>query len=1252
MLSEMAEHPPPVENTPLITSDIPLLTAPVVNAEGAQQVILVHVNPGEAFTIRREDGQYQYITGPAQVPLMSPNGSVPPIYVPPGYAPQVIEDNGVRRVVVVPQPPEFHPGSHTVIHRPPTPLPGFIPLPAMMPPPSHHAYSTASGAGDMAAQYTPQYHASQIYGDLDSLSTHGRSGFRDERSSKTFERLQKKLKDRHGIQKDTLTSPPLSPQKSNSPTNEYNELLKGQNAELIMMGSASKLLEDDITQSDTEFDGAWTIPPNQDASPPESLKSPSKPGPPSLEDPGRHNGARTGASWRTLVFIVKVHEKDEETKSLEVHLSNILKPEVSDIQSRTVVLTWLPPTSVIIGDSGRTEARESYTYDILISSCGKDGKYKVAYTGEKNCVTVDDLKPATEYHAKIQSESNSVKGNPSEAVNFTTASCEPETPNPPRITNRTKNSLTLQWKASCDNGSKIHNYLLEWDEGKRSRDFCQCYYGQQKQYRITKLSPAMGFTFRLAAKNDLGMSGFSEEVMYYTSGSAPSVPASPTLVKAGVTWLCVQWTKPSGTPSDEGISYILEMEDETSGYGFKPKYNGDDLTHTVRNLRRSTAYKFRVVAYNTEGKSNPSDAVEYNTCPDKPGAPSKLSVKGKVNALNFKVIWEPPKDSGGSSVTAYIVEMAHSKNGNKWNMIYKGIDREHLCDRLSPGCSYCIRVYCISQGGQSEVSESLLVQTPAVVPGSCQPPRPQSRPKAREIQLRWAPPLTDGGSPVTCYSLEMRSLEENKSKEVYQGSEVECTVSSLLPGKMYSFRLRAANKVGFGQYSDKCEITTAPGCPDQCGAPQVTCRSATCALVHWEVPIANGAEVTEYRVEWGGVEGCMQICYSGPGLSYEAKGLSPATVYYCRVQAVNIAGVGSFSEVVACMTPPSVPAAVTCLWGVKEDEVEIIQYSPSTCLAIQWEQPCDHGSEITGYCIDYGEKQSIMVGKNVFYIVDNLQPETTYRIRVQALNSLGAGPFSHTIKLKTKPLPPDPPRLECAVYSHQNLKLKWGDGTIKALTADSIQYHLQMEDKNERFISLYRGPCHTYKVQRLNESTSYTFRIQACNEAGEGPFSQYYTFTTPRSLPVAPKVLRIDRVNDHTCEITWEVLQPMKEDPIVYILQLLVGKDSEFKQIYKGPKSTFRYSGLQMNYEYRFRVCAIRQCQNPEAPQELIGPYSATVLFISQRNEPHSGTNKDTVGVIRTRRALSDEQCAAVLLVLFAIFSILIAFIIQYFVIK
>ena len=58
-----------------------------------------------------------------------------------------------------------------------------------------------------------------------------------------------------------------------------------------------------------------------------------------------------------------------------------------------------------------------------------------------------------------------------------------------------------------------------------------------------------------------------------------------------------------------------------------------------------------------------------------------------------------------------------------------------------------------------------------------------------------------------------------------------------------------------------------------------------------------------------------------------------------------------------------------------------------------------------------------------------------------------------------------------------------------------------------RFISIYRGPSHTYKVQRLTEFTCYSFRIQAASEAGEGPFSETYTFSTTKSVPPSIKGL-------------------------------------------------------------------------------------------------------------------------------------------------
>uniref|UniRef100_A0A8C2KHJ0 Fibronectin type-III domain-containing protein 3A-like n=1 Tax=Cyprinus carpio TaxID=7962 RepID=A0A8C2KHJ0_CYPCA len=1017
-------------------------------------VILVQVNPGEAFTIQRDDGQIQCITGPAQVPMMSPNGSVPQIYVPPGYVQQIIEENGVRRVLVLPQT-EFHPGGHSPLHHPPPPPPhahlqAFIPHPHIMHPHPHLYSGMAGGTGDMNPQYISQYHPAH--------------------------------------------------------TTIYSE------------------------------QGQFT-----------------------------HTHTHT------------------------------------------------------------------HTHTLLL-------------------------------YQMVQAMCNCLQGVPSEPVSFTTLSCEPDRPSPPRKASGTKSSLVLQWKAPCDNGSKIQNYILQWDEGKGTDAFEQCYYGPQKQYRLTKLSTASRYYFRLAAKNDMGVSEFSEVVHIMTSCSVPAPPLSPELIQSGVTWLCVHNEAYFRTIQSFCIVTFCIINNTLHHHTHPHTHTHSQTLITIMDYILPF-FSLQVIAYNAEGKSIPSGVSEFTTAPDRPGCPCRLAVKGKPHPTSFRLTWDPPKDNGGSDVTKYVAELSEGLSGmfqlSFW-CVYSGSAMECVCDDLSPGCSYQARVHCISAGGESQVclTEPLQVQTPPVPPGPCQPPRVVGKPKAREVQLRWAPPLVDGGSAVSLYSVEMFAPQVDEGWEVYQGSELDCTVGSLLPGRTYGFRIRAANKAGYGPFSERSEVTTGPGAPEACRPPHVTCKSPTCAVISWESPPCNGAAVSEYRLEWGAAEGSMQMCYTGAALSHEMRGLLPATNYFCRVQAVNVAGVGPFSDAVLCQTPCSVPAPVSSIHTLREsemrdeedEEARPLLYSPSTCLGLRWEAPCDHGSEITSYQIDLGERQPILTGPVTKYIIQNLQPDTTYRIRIQALNSLGAGPFSHTFKLKTKPLPPLPPRLECTASSHQTLRFKWGEGPAKAQPTDSLQYHLQMEDKNGRFISLYKGPCHTHKVQRLNESTSYVFRIQAFNEAGEGPFSTVYTFTTPLSPPAPLKAPRVERV-DESCEVSWETLPPMKGDPVIYCLQSMQG-NSEFKQIYKGSATSYQLPNLSSSTEYRFRVCAIRQCQ--DAP-EIIGPYSSTVILLPPRVDTpgvSGASGSKAAEAQKPKRSLTDEQFSFLIIALLAVTSILIAVAIQYFVIE
>uniref|UniRef100_A0A8U8AM45 Uncharacterized protein n=1 Tax=Geospiza parvula TaxID=87175 RepID=A0A8U8AM45_GEOPR len=1149
-------------------------------------------NPGETFTIRAEDGTLQCIQGPAEVPMMSPNGSIPPIHVPPGYISQVIEDStGVRRVVVTPQSPECFPPSYPSAISPTHHLPPYLAHHPHFIHNSHTAfYPPVTGPGDMPPQFFPQHHLPPtIYGEQGEL------GGRDWEWPFYSKPQHKKLKDRQIDRQNRLNSPPSSIYKSHigSCTTVYNGYAKSHNGASSGGGGA-----------------------------------------PALKKPERR--ARSSP---------KSNEQDPHGKK-GGFIYLLLIPFLLHLSARTVLLSWSPPTGLLNADRHNNGLPYTCTYEVALSDKGRDGKYKIIYSGEELEYHLKDLRPATDYHVRVYATYNSVKGSCSEPVSFTTHSSAPESPFPPKASHRTKSSLTLQWKAPIDNGSKITSYLLEWDEGKRNSGFRECYFGSQKHCKLTKLCPALGYTFRLAAQNDIGTSGYSQEVVCYTAGNIPQTPSAPRLIRAGVTWISLQWNKVEGCTPEEVISYTLEIqeEDNVSAVMFHPKYTGEEQACTVKNLRRSTQYKFRLFASNVEGKSSPSEVLVCTTSPDRPGPPTRPVIKGPITSHGFSVKWGKPAQTDVAELFGV------GRNSNKmWEVAYSGSATEYTCTHLKPGTLYKLRACCISTGGHSQVVlREFTCPHAGVAPGPCRPPRLLGKPRHREVQLQWGKPFfVFYGCPVSEYSVEMTAPEEVVS-EVYHGAELECTVGSLLPGATYGFRVRALNDGGYGPYSEVTEVTTAAGPPGQCRAPSLSFLSNTRVLVSWESPECSGTDISEYRLEWGEEEESLQLAYSGTETCFEISDLSAATHYCCRLQAINQAGAGPYSELVTCRTPAAVPDAVSTLSVLEDEHVASCQPSPSVCLVLSWEEPSNNGAEITSYNIDLGDV-SIPVGNVTSHVIEGLLPETSYRIRIQAVNEIGAGPFSHFIKAKTRPLPPLPPRLECAAAGPQSLKLKWGDSSSKLHSADDMVYILQIEDRNKRFIPIYRGPSHTYKIQRLTESTCYSFRIQAVNDAGEGPFSEICTFCTTKSLPPAIKAPRVTQLGGNSCEVTWEMVPPMKGDPVGYVLQVLVGRDSEYKQVYKGEETTFHISGLQVNTDYRFRVCACRRCLEPW--QELSGPFSPSAAFALQRGalELPGGPGAEA----KAKAAVpTDEQFAALIVLGFASLSIIFACILQYFFMK
>lgn len=199
---------------------------------------------------------------------------------------------------------------------------------------------------------------------------------------------------------------------------------------------------------------------------------------------------------------------------------------------------------------------------------------------------------------------DALRGGASDTVSFVTKSCEPDRPAPPKLVSRTKTSVSLRWNAPSDNGKHILHYILECDNGRQPLptfgtmenaydQFEEIYRGRAKNYNVTKLLSSTSYRFRLIAENELGRSRQSEIVAFQTQGTAPPKPQPPGLREATKSSLELVWSKRL-TDSE----FTLHMDDQISGHGFLPVYNGSDTSHISNGLRRNAAYKFRLQVIN------------------------------------------------------------------------------------------------------------------------------------------------------------------------------------------------------------------------------------------------------------------------------------------------------------------------------------------------------------------------------------------------------------------------------------------------------------------------------------------------------------------------------------------------------------------------------------------------------------------------------------------------------------------------------
>nr|XP_009680231.1 PREDICTED: cell adhesion molecule-related/down-regulated by oncogenes [Struthio camelus australis]XP_009680232.1 PREDICTED: cell adhesion molecule-related/down-regulated by oncogenes [Struthio camelus australis]XP_009680233.1 PREDICTED: cell adhesion molecule-related/down-regulated by oncogenes [Struthio camelus australis]XP_009680234.1 PREDICTED: cell adhesion molecule-related/down-regulated by oncogenes [Struthio camelus australis] len=322
----------------------------------------------------------------------------------------------------------------------------------------------------------------------------------------------------------------------------------------------------------------------------------------------------------------------------------------------------------------------------------------------------------------------------------------------------------------------------------------------------------------------------------------------------------------------------------------------------------------------------------------------------------------------------------------------------------------------------------------------------------------------DGGLPINAYFVKYRKLDDGVSAVGswhtvrVPGSENELRLTELEPSSLYEVLMVARSAAGEGQpamltfrtskeRTSSSKNTQAPsppvgipkhpvihegtnnfgvvlpdlsrhsGVPEAPDRPTISTASESSVYVTW-IPRANGGSpITAFKVEYKrlGRNSDWLIAadnISPSKLSVEVRHLEPGEMYKFRVIAVNNYGESPRS---AASRPYQV-AGFTSRFSNRPIAGPHIAYTEAisdTQIMLKWTYitSSNNNTPIQGFYIYYRPtdsdndsdyKRDVVEGTKQWHLINHLQPETSYDIKMQCYNEGGESEYSNVMICETK----------------------------------------------------------------------------------------------------------------------------------------------------------------------------------------------------------------------------------------------------------
>lgn len=505
----------------------------------------------------------------------------------------------------------------------------------------------------------------------------------------------------------------------------------------------------------------------------------------------------------------------------------------------------------------------------------------------------------------------------------------------------------------------------------------------------------------------------------------------------------------------------LEWKDSNDNeYGYEIYRDGiliaaldyENTSFIDSGLKPDTLYTYKVVAFNSKGKSEPSK-VEVKTFKNAENPP--------LAPLNFKAV-----SNGERAVFLSWKDNSDNEDGFKiyrdGKLIYITLPDEisYLDTGLTPATLYKYSIQAINYVGESNLTSA---EVKTMYKENILYPPTELNAKIQDdkfIILTWKD-NSDNEEGFKIYRDGKLIFKTESNINKYVDNEVE-------PNIFYTYTVKATNKDGDSigdsikvQIKTKI-IQTIPQPPTDFSAIAL---SESEVSLKWEDNSDNEEGFEIYR------DGVLIYKSKKDETSYIDKGLKPDTVYKYSIKAFNEKGssIENSTEVKTFAIDIDVPNPPANFMA---------KAISSRVVRLEWSDMSDNERAYKIY--RNGKLIAVVDYKTTSYIDTDLSPETEYEYKIYATNSKGdSEPVTAKVKTKKRPdtKPEAPSDFTAVANGDKIVELRWKDNS-----------------DNEEGFKIYRDGKLIYQTgpdQRvfidfnLKPKTTYKYEIKATNEIGD-----------------------------------------------------------------------------------------------------------------------------------------------------------------------